>query len=131
MSIEVVCPNGHVLHVKDSLAGKTGLCPTCKARISVPATPPLTAARGNPPSGGKLTEDAILDILGPHEQDPSRSYESLDDTTPAGAPAPINMEGGPAPTKTSCSRCHQVVPLGTVICPHCRTFIAALKDLGQ
>ena len=36
MSIQVVCPNGHVLKVSDDYAGKMGLCPVCKARIKVP-----------------------------------------------------------------------------------------------
>ena len=56
MSIKVVCPNGHVLRVKDSLAGKTGLCPTCKARVSVPE-----------PETSSMDESAILSILGPYE----------------------------------------------------------------
>ena len=31
MSIRVVCSNGHTLNVKEKYAGKTGLCPKCKA----------------------------------------------------------------------------------------------------
>ena len=36
MAIEIRCPNGHFLRVKDEYAGKTGLCPSCRARVRVP-----------------------------------------------------------------------------------------------
>ena len=36
MSIRCVCPNGHPLTVSDSLAGKSGLCPLCRAPVRVP-----------------------------------------------------------------------------------------------
>ena len=49
MSIQVDCPNGHSLSVKDKFAGKSGLCPRCKARIQVPHV---------------LTADDVLDMVG-------------------------------------------------------------------
>ena len=36
MLIEVRCPNGHVLHVKEKHAGKIGACPRCSAPVRVP-----------------------------------------------------------------------------------------------
>ncbi len=36
MLIEVRCPNGHVLHVKEKYAGKMGACPHCSAPVRVP-----------------------------------------------------------------------------------------------
>jgi anti-anti-sigma factor len=36
MLIEVRCPNGHVLHVKEKYAGKMGACPHCSAPVLVP-----------------------------------------------------------------------------------------------
>jgi hypothetical protein len=115
MSIRVVCPNGHTLNVKDSLAGKIGLCPTCKARVRVPE-----------PSQGELSEDAILNILGPHESDPA-----LQIAVP-GAPDPVELppseadRGGP-PLK-SCEKCNQLILAGTHICPYCHTYIGKLED---
>jgi len=41
MPIEVQCPNGHQLWVKDELAGKTGLCPRCRAKVQVPVRKPV------------------------------------------------------------------------------------------
>ena len=54
MSIKVVCPNGHALQVKDEFAGKSGLCPHCKARITVPKPEPEA-----------VSEDDLLAVLGP------------------------------------------------------------------
>ena len=60
MGIEAFCPNGHRMKVKDHLAGRLGVCPTCGSRFrlpevsdeqpprpdgpAVPATPPLPLA---------------------------------------------------------------------------------------
>ncbi len=36
MGIRFFCPNGHKLNVKEHLAGKTGFCPECGARLVIP-----------------------------------------------------------------------------------------------
>ena len=36
MGIIAVCPNGHRLKLKNELAGKKGICPTCAARFRIP-----------------------------------------------------------------------------------------------
>ena len=38
MGIRFLCPQGHKLNVKSFLAGKTGFCPHCKARVEIPLT---------------------------------------------------------------------------------------------
>jgi hypothetical protein len=124
MSIEVVCPNGHTLKVKDSLAGKKGLCPVCKTQVNVP---PASDA----PSGAQLTEDAILGILGPHEPDPGRSQAPIEDPMPARGATGVNLDPTRAPPNKSCDKCNMEIPAGTVICPHCRTYIAGLTDLTK
>ncbi|HQU45847.1 MAG: hypothetical protein B7Z73_18030, partial [Planctomycetia bacterium 21-64-5] len=53
MPIRFKCPNGHELNVKDKYAGLTGLCPQCQIRVLVPIP------------AGKLTDDAIVGMLGP------------------------------------------------------------------
>ena len=117
MSIRVVCPNGHVLKVKSSMAGKSGLCPDCKARVAVPL-----------PRQDELSEDAILNILGPGELAPSEQVspqtgpESAEDVPPA-------EDDSSSPPQKSCRKCHLAIPAGTHICPHCQTFIAELTDL--
>lgn len=116
MSIMVRCPNGHVLKVKDSFAGKSGLCPICKARIDVPD-----------PRLGSLSEDDIADLLGvppqSHYSGGSASGialhmpETKRETTSA-------VEAG----KKMCVKCHQEIAAGTHICPFCKTYIASVHD---
>jgi hypothetical protein len=38
MGIRFYCPQGHKLNVKSFLAGKTGVCPHCDARVKIPFT---------------------------------------------------------------------------------------------
>lgn len=116
MSIRCVCPNGHVLNVKDKYAGANGLCPVCQAQVSVPQLPK--------PS---ISEDAILEVLGyaepvgKPETVISSTKDAFSDTSLSGIRRQVT------PNKT-CDRCHQEVPGGTHICPYCRTYIASLKD---
>jgi hypothetical protein len=49
MGIVSFCPQGHRVKVKDALAGKKGICPTCGARFRIPLAsvePPAPAAAG-------------------------------------------------------------------------------------
>jgi len=54
MSITVTCPNGHVLHVEDKHAGRSGKCPHCHALVHVPKP-------------GQVLEHEILAIVKPPE----------------------------------------------------------------
>jgi hypothetical protein len=114
MSIRCVCSNGHVLKVKESLAGKSGLCPTCRSVVKVPC-----------PHSAPVSEDAILDILGPQTNTPqadTATYYEMSDTTPLLAG---HERGTP---KKSCYKCNLEISSGTHICPHCHTYIAKLDD---
>jgi hypothetical protein len=117
MSITVVCPNGHSLKVKDGCAGKAGLCPVCKARVEVPR-----------PSNDNLSDDDILDILGPH--DPSREV-GLDDTHSGHSRHGSGVGEGErtSPPKKTCEKCNAEIPASTHVCPHCHTYIAHLNNL--
>ena len=149
MSIRVTCPNGHALKVKDSCAGKVGLCPVCQAKVKVPE-----------PSGG-MSEDDIISVLGPHEPGHSRhapaaesgdslassssifsssergsdsSYSGIDGSSGLGGLSGIDREGdsraeSSSPPKKTCTSCHREISAGTHICPFCRTYIANLNDL--
>lgn len=122
MSIKVVCPNGHELKVKDELAGKTGLCPTCKAKVVIPPLDAKTSkaaesaaqAVKRADSGDDLTEDAILGILGPYEPD-RRVQVPLEEPPTRARPG--------KPTTRVCRRCHEEVTGDAHICPNCRTYI--------
>ena len=113
MSIRCVCQNGHVLKVKDSFAGTSGLCPSCKGRVDVPKLRKQC-----------ISEDVILSLLG--KQSPSeRAAAESSGVLLAASESGIHNLSIP---KKICSRCNQEVSSGTHICPHCHTYIANLKD---
>ncbi len=129
MSIQVVCPNGHVLKVSDEYAGKRGLCPVCKSSVTVPK-----------PSEDQLSEEAIMNILGAY--DPNKAKKKLNDVADlAAADAPRSAKGraaaaeeagslaqGSTPPKKCCPHCNREIAAGIHICPHCQTYIAELGD---
>jgi RNA polymerase subunit RPABC4/transcription elongation factor Spt4 len=116
MSIKVTCPRGHVLKVKNSMAGKTGLCPFCKDPVYVP-----------PPEKPKtFSEDNILDIIGEMPPSPSQvggSGIDLDEFRPH-RPDKSHRE---TPWKT-CVKCNRDIPSQSHICPYCHTYIAEIAD---
>jgi hypothetical protein len=116
MSIHVSCPNGHALKVHESMAGKTGLCPACKARVQVPKL----AAKD-------MSEDMILGLLDSPAANPDQAdslaeppfssrYSASPDPLPAGA------------IKKNCIKCHQPISAQMHICPFCHTYIAKPTD---
>jgi hypothetical protein len=109
MSIRVNCPNGHPLRVNETLAGKTGLCPVCKALVKVP----------EPMQSSEISEDQILNFLGPHQPAGPRKREN---GVTARAAVDASAEG-PVPPKKSCARCNQEIPATTHVCPFCHTYI--------
>ena len=113
MAIKVSCPNGHTIKVKESLAGKTGLCPACKARITVPEI-----------SQKGISEDSILGILGDFNpaQDGNVSHDKEEVEVPAGEYRP------PQRTLKSCQSCGREISVQTHICPFCHHYIANPQD---
>lgn len=63
MGIVAFCPNGHRFKVKDELAGRTGVCPTCSARFRIPRkdaatpAPPRPTALNGPPTARVVSLD--------------------------------------------------------------------------
>jgi hypothetical protein len=113
MSIRCVCENGHVLNVKESLAGSSGLCPTCRVRVNVPHL--------RKPA---MSEDTILDIVG--KQPPStRVMPDHPDSAVATSQSGILAPGG---MKKTCERCNKEISASSHICPYCHTYIANLRD---
>jgi hypothetical protein len=114
MSIRCACPNGHPLTVSESLAGKTGLCPLCRAPVRVPQK----QTEG-------VTEEAILDMLRPQvpsSKVPALSAADLDKTA---FHSDLHEHTTP---KKSCFRCNHEISYGSHICPYCHTYIASLQD---
>ena len=117
MSIQVVCPNGHVLSVKDCCAGQTGLCPTCKARIKVPL-----------PKVDVLPEESIMDILQPHESGLSGLALEVPDFRNESVDRWPRDEVKDKSLKI-CAKCHKEIPNEAHVCPFCHTYVAKLADL--
>jgi len=71
MGIVAYCPNRHRVKVKDELAGRKGICPTCGVRFRIPPesqpepTPPAAPARAAPaatsPTGLPVAEIVSFD----------------------------------------------------------------------
>ena len=113
MSIRVVCPNGHALQVKSELAGKTGLCPVCKAHVQIPTAEPQA-----------FSEDSIMGLLGGAAPAESKAKAARGASSDSGIARPESQK----PPKKNCIKCKREVPIGTTICPHCHTFIGNLND---
>ena len=111
MSIQVICPNGHPLNVNESCAGKTGLCPVCKARVKVP-----------PAETRPVSEDDVLGFLGPRKAEPVASRP----LSPGPLfPSPVQ---GTAPGSRVCARCHREIVASMHVCPFCHSYIAGLAE---
>lgn len=118
MSIPVKCPNGHSLKIKESYAGKTGLCPICKARIKVPIPQPR-----------ETSDDVLMDILKPSESGLSGialNISDLGDGRDNSADSGYSWTKSPTPTVKICPKCHTQIPYEATVCPNCRTWVARL-----
>lgn len=97
------------------MAGKTGLCPLCKGQVLVYV--PI-------PENKSVSEEVILDYLGPSQPSPSGTGMSginLEEAIPH-RPDKAHHE---TPWK-SCVKCSRDIPSGSRICPHCHTYLADL-----
>lgn len=61
MGIVAFCPNGHRLKLKDELAGRKGVCPTCHARFRVPQPQAVRVERPAAPAARPTARVASLD----------------------------------------------------------------------
>ncbi len=132
MSIKVTCPNGHALQVKSEFAGKSGLCPHCKARIVVPQ-----------PERQAVSEDELLELLGPprvvprstvateppphhppagHKDEPKKEEPKTQEPKKEGAAAPTGSSL--LRRKKVCPKCCQIISVEHADCPLCHTSLS-------
>jgi hypothetical protein len=92
MGIVSFCPQGHRVKVKDILAGKKGICPTCGARVRIPkvsAPPPAVAAA---PAAASLPVARIVSL-------DEAEAERLPRAVPFDRPAPAAVAAVPEPVE--------------------------------
>ena len=65
MGIRFYCPQGHKLNVKSFLAGRTGICPHCSARMQIPLT--STRPSSKDLHGKSQAEQSALPVASPLE----------------------------------------------------------------
>ena len=109
MSIEVRCPGGHALRVKDKYAGKTGRCPHCGGLVRVP--------QSNEDLEREVLEvlDSIADDTLPVHQETAH-HEQASDVSLLGSSV---IRG----KISKCPKCgHKVVVGSNRICPHCNSY---------
>ncbi len=110
MSIEVVCPKGHTLKVKDRFAGQSGLCPHCKSRVEVPH---------------HLTDESVLDIVGDYQPPSAAAKPQWEEEEEVESASVIDD----APSSTAVTESSGLSLLGSSIirhhkvCPHCREMV--------
>jgi hypothetical protein len=100
MTFKLRCPNGHKLRFDGKDAGKEGLCPRCRSRITLQPEP----RRG-------VSDTSIMAVLG--DAPPDRSV-IMRPTAPSSPP--------PAPGRT-CPRCRKRVSASFQLCPNCQTYL--------
>jgi hypothetical protein len=99
------------------MAGMTGRCPLCKGIVHVPKPEP-------PPE--KISEDAILDFLGPS---PNLGDKSMNDTVYDFGDSTIMRGSGIHHTpRKVCTKCNRDIPAQMHICPLCHTYLSELTN---
>jgi hypothetical protein len=125
MAIDVTCPNGHKLQIKEKYAGKSGLCPRCQARIEVPALGAgeelidLVARRATP--AADVQNQAALAAAPAHDP-----HDALADDDAPGTPSHATSRAGESLLSSAvirhrkvCPQCYQVCPIWYARCTHC------------
>ena len=118
MLIEVRCPNGHVLHVKEKHAGKIGVCPHCSAPVRVPLAVPV---HGNDLLKGLSTDQAPP---GPVVLQELR-HDRMEWSSAPNAPGSFT----PASKGKLCLGCGRIVSQSFAICPQCGTPVSSYRHL--
>ena len=137
MLIEVQCPNGHLLHVKDKHAGKMGACPRCAAPVKVPFLPashvadaaherlsvgPVRPRPDDDPSRDVLLNDRAQTASGQSSSGLSSSGLSSSSLSSSSL-AMLAAKG------KLCLECGKVLSQSFTICPRCGTPLAVYRHL--
>lgn len=91
MGIVAFCPNGHRIKVKDELAGRKGICPTCAAKFRIPTKDahPAAAATGPAAARPPMARVVSLDPLFAASLPPAFAIDQAETSAAAAAPEPM------------------------------------------
>ena len=92
MGIRFFCPNGHKLNVKEHLAGKTGFCPECGARLVIPHYSTRKSSRELGAEQIETSNDSVQKISVTHSEEGDAVNPILRDQTVVWY---IQVPGGP------------------------------------
>lgn len=129
ISMEVICPQGHLLRAPERAAGKTLPCPICRDMVSVK---PKTSVS----ESGLLRamNDRIAEIASRHKPVPAAAErEALSDTSVMrilGECLPPPPSSDPVESRSSraCPRCAHDVPESLSICQNCSGYLGPPPD---
>lgn len=120
MSIDVVCPNGHTLKVKDKYAGKTGRCPHCQMPVQVPQAAACLIDRRRHPKHGRSAVGRGRSAGASRNPPPRRR---------------LGLE--PARRLVDSQAAHQDLPkcsevnMRLDICPHCHMYFSDSTEISR
>lgn len=125
MSIDVTCPNGHQLKLKDKYAGQKGRCPKCNAVIEVPVHV-------------AVMEQELVDLLGPPtardgaavHQDPAQAAWKGSGGSGSGSSL-MGSSVSPMRHMKTCPSCLREVAMGYHLCPHCHTYFRNADEIRR
>lgn len=119
MTIELVCPNGHRLTADESSAGKTGKCPICMERISIPI-----------PSRSITSDSAVVAaVLGElNAQAAAQKKVGRTVLAPKRQSAAVAKDASELARVRVCPNCERDIDLGYHVCPYCHTYLTGLNE---
>lgn len=122
MSIHFHCPNGHALKISEHFAGHTAHCPRCQAPVVIPQ------------AAHRISDDAIVDLLGTPSTRRTSSLSSPDEADLPAAPTQRKrtvVEELAARGLKRCPKCHREVGIGYAICIYCRTYFTDQAEVAR
>jgi len=106
------------LVVKDKYAGKSGLCPHCRARVHVPVP--------------DVSDDEIVNLLGPLEPRTTEPHDEgfvhqVDAHEEGHRESGVSLNGSSIVRhEKRCPNCKEAVPIWYASCPHCGIYFSIL-----
>ena len=134
MPIEVVCPNGHALKIKEKYAGQYGLCPRCRAPIAVPSLEDDDEEEGLIDLVPRPQEKNVGRRVADQKYEPHYDHEDAlsddEDESPRRSDSLSETHSGESLLSSSiikrnqkiCPHCFQSMPVWFIRCTNCNHF---------